>query len=91
MSVRATYRVFSVAVTGETSKVKSPSQVLGHPARRCQPSAVMEMVRDLLHVTLSMVLRSWCYMRVAGDPSKVWEFSPKMLTARAAVPEGPEA
>ena len=72
-------------------KVKSPSRVLGHPARRCQPSAVMEMVGDLLHVTLSMVLRSWCYMRVAGDPSKVWEFSPKMLTARAAVPEGPEA
>ena len=22
---------------------------------------------------------------------KIWEFSPKMLTARAAVPEGPEA
>ena len=91
MSVRATYHVFSVAVTGETSKVKSPSQVLGHPARRCQPSAVMEMVGDLLHVTLSMVLRSWCYMRVAGHPIKIWEFSPKMLTARAAVSEGPEA
>ena len=30
-------------------------------------------------------------MRVAGDPGKIWEFSPKMLTARAAVPEGPEA
>ena len=51
----------------------------------------MEMIGDLLRVTLSMVLRSWCHMEIAGDPSKIWEFSPKMLTARAAVPEGPEA
>ena len=72
-------------------KVKSPSQVLGHPARRFQLSAVMEMVGDLLHVTLSMVLRSWCHSRVSRDPGKIWEFSPKMLTARAAVSEGPEA
>ena len=49
------------------------------------------MAEDLLHVILSIVFRSWFHSEVARDQAKIWEFLPKLLTARAAVSEGPEA
>ena len=68
-----------LSATGGDHSVKSPEP---QPARHT--SAPLQ--DHLVHATADLAP-----LAENDDRSRIWEFSPKMLTARAAVPEGPEA